>query len=87
MPSGDHSHPKTGSLHFVCSAWKMAVLEAKSTPVRFHPPKQGPGLRAGRGWGLRQPEFPLPGLMLNLEGGPPRPCAHQSTGSKSPGAR
>ncbi|KFP12437.1 Pleckstrin homology domain-containing family B member 1, partial [Egretta garzetta] len=22
-------------------AWKMAVLEAKSTPVRFHPPKQG----------------------------------------------
>ncbi|NWU55770.1 PKHB1 protein, partial [Dromas ardeola] len=22
-------------------AWKMAVLEAKSTPVRLHPPKQG----------------------------------------------
>ncbi|NXW85910.1 PKHB1 protein, partial [Alopecoenas beccarii] len=22
-------------------AWKMAVLEAKSTPVRFHPPKKG----------------------------------------------
>ncbi|NXD73392.1 PKHB1 protein, partial [Eolophus roseicapillus] len=32
-------------------AWKMAVLEAKSTPVRLHPPQQQPpsqpGLRAG----------------------------------------
>ncbi|NXV52292.1 PKHB1 protein, partial [Uria aalge] len=32
-------------------AWKMAVLEAKSTPVRLHPPKTGApsrhGLRAG----------------------------------------
>ncbi|NWH70242.1 PKHB1 protein, partial [Piaya cayana] len=24
-------------------AWKMAVLEAKSTPVRLHPPKEGRG--------------------------------------------
>ncbi|NXE84167.1 PKHB1 protein, partial [Cochlearius cochlearius] len=52
-------------------AWKMAVLEAKSTPVRFHPLKQGPGLREGRGWGLHQPEFPPPGRMLS-SGWPPR---------------
>ncbi|NXV87520.1 PKHB1 protein, partial [Calonectris borealis] len=30
-------------------AWKMAVLEAKSTPVRLHPPKEGHGLQAGAG--------------------------------------
>ncbi|NXT43257.1 PKHB1 protein, partial [Pelecanoides urinatrix] len=30
-------------------AWKMAVLEAKSTPVRLHPPKEGHGLQAGVG--------------------------------------
>lgn len=50
QPHGDNSHPKTGSLCFVCSAWKMAVLEAKSTPVRLHPPKQGhhPGTGLGQ---------------------------------------
>ncbi|NWZ59765.1 PKHB1 protein, partial [Haliaeetus albicilla] len=34
-------------------AWKMAVLEAKSTPVRLHPPKQGctiPARPSGRAW-------------------------------------
>ncbi|NXW72137.1 PKHB1 protein, partial [Hirundo rustica] len=44
-------------------AWKMAVLEAKSTPVRLHPPEQGHhpwhgiwdprfglGEKVGRGW-------------------------------------
>ncbi|KFO80263.1 Pleckstrin homology domain-containing family B member 1 [Cuculus canorus] len=30
-------------------AWKMAVLEAKSTPVRLHPPTEG--LRASTGFG------------------------------------
>ncbi|NXF54381.1 PKHB1 protein, partial [Oceanites oceanicus] len=30
-------------------AWKIAVLEAKSTPVRLHPLKEGHGLRAGDG--------------------------------------
>ncbi|NXS64513.1 PKHB1 protein, partial [Brachypteracias leptosomus] len=29
-------------------AWKMAVLEAKSTPVRLHPPKEG---HQAQGWG------------------------------------
>ncbi|NXI55788.1 PKHB1 protein, partial [Chloroceryle aenea] len=51
-------------------AWKMAVLEAKSTPVRLHPPRRGtstqPGLQAGgchqgvpRGWcvPLRLPQL------------------------------
>ncbi|NXQ59671.1 PKHB1 protein, partial [Anthoscopus minutus] len=39
-------------------AWKMAVLEAKSTPVRLHPAEQGhrskvlgvTGKKVGRGW-------------------------------------
>ncbi|KAF1459686.1 Pleckstrin homology domain-containing family B member 1, partial [Spheniscus demersus] len=46
-------------------AWKMAVLEAKSTPVRLHPPKRGApsrhGLRAGVGGGYTNPSTPHPG--------------------------
>ncbi|NXF41494.1 PKHB1 protein, partial [Nyctibius bracteatus] len=44
-------------------AWKMAVLEAKATPVRLRPPKEGHrhhvGLQAGVGGGDTNP-CPLP---------------------------
>ncbi|KAF1582810.1 UNVERIFIED_CONTAM: Pleckstrin homology domain-containing family B member 1, partial [Eudyptes pachyrhynchus] len=44
-------------------AWKMAVLEAKSTPVRLHPPKRRApfrhGLRAGVGGAHPPPPFCL----------------------------
>ncbi|NXP39245.1 PKHB1 protein, partial [Leiothrix lutea] len=49
---------KNECLCFVCSAWKMAVLESKSTPVRLCPPEQGhrskvpgaTGKKVGGGW-------------------------------------
>ncbi|KAF1421012.1 Pleckstrin homology domain-containing family B member 2, partial [Spheniscus magellanicus] len=51
-------------------AWKMAVLEAKSTPVRLHPPKRGApsrhGLRAGVGGGYTNPSTPHPGADAEL---------------------
>ncbi|NWT20396.1 PKHB1 protein, partial [Vireo altiloquus] len=56
-------------------AWKMAVLEAKSTPVRLRPPKRGhhPGTGFGiQEWGrgrLPQPQS-LAGLTLSLGGLP-----------------
>ncbi|NXN78655.1 PKHB1 protein, partial [Bombycilla garrulus] len=56
-------------------AWKMAVLEAKSTPVRLRPPGQGHQLGAGFGIedlgfreGFTQP-CSLPGLTLSLAPG------------------
>lgn len=88
------AHPKTGSLCFVCSAWKMAVLEAKSTPVRLHPPKRGAssrhGLRAGVGGGYTNPSTPHPGADAELGVAPraPAPIGRpRGTGSKAPGAR
>ncbi|NXX08435.1 PKHB1 protein, partial [Larus smithsonianus] len=39
-------------------AWKMAVLEAKSTPVRLHPPKRGH--RPGTGFGQAVSPSPSP---------------------------
>ncbi|KFQ92563.1 Pleckstrin homology domain-containing family B member 1, partial [Nipponia nippon] len=51
-------------------AWKMAVLEAKSTPVRLHPPKAGHGLRAGADAELGvAPRAPAPIGRLGARGG------------------
>ncbi|KAM9602189.1 pleckstrin homology domain-containing family B member 1 isoform 1-T8 [Morphnus guianensis] len=64
-------------------AWKMAVLEAKSTPVRLHPPKQGctiPARASGRAW---VEVTPTQGLMLS-SGWPPKTLRPLS---KAPGAR
>ncbi|NXH71937.1 PKHB1 protein, partial [Hydrobates tethys] len=43
-------------------AWKMAVLEAKSTPVRLHPQKRGTGTGVGQGGARRtvSPRQPPP---------------------------
>ncbi|NWW24337.1 PKHB1 protein, partial [Falcunculus frontatus] len=70
-------------------AWKMAVLEAKSTPVRLHPPEQGhhPGMGFGiqdSGRGRLPQPCSFPGLTLSL-GGLPK-THYAASGSKVPGA-
>lgn len=83
FPPPPPAHLKTESLFFVCSAWKMAVLEAKSTPVRLHPPKQGctvPAQASGRAWVEVTPTL---GLMLS-SWWPPKTLRPLS---KAPGAR
>ncbi|NWV30159.1 PKHB1 protein, partial [Origma solitaria] len=66
-------------------AWKMAVLEAKSTPVRLPLPEQEhhPGMRFGiwAGGGYPKP-WSLP---LSLGRLPNTHCAAKGTGSKVPG--
>ncbi|NWW30922.1 PKHB1 protein, partial [Panurus biarmicus] len=72
-------------------AWKMAVLEAKSTPVRLRPPEQGhhPGTGFGSqdlGWERLPQPCSSPGLTLSLGGSPTPTVQPQGTGSKVPGA-
>ncbi|NXB01169.1 PKHB1 protein, partial [Cnemophilus loriae] len=70
-------------------AWKMAVLESKSTPVRLRPPEQGH--HPGTGFGIQdlgrgrlpQPQS-FPGLTLSLGGAPQHPlCSLRAQGVKS----
>jgi len=68
-PPSSPVHPKTEPLRFVRRAWKMAVLEAKATPVRLRP-----GLRAGVGGGDTNPSVPRG--RGRARGGPPRPRSH-----------
>ncbi|NXQ38693.1 PKHB1 protein, partial [Catharus fuscescens] len=61
-------------------AWKMAVLEAKSTPVRLCPPEQGH--HPGTGFGMQ--DLGRERLPQPCSGGAPQ--QPQDTGSKGPGA-
>ncbi|NWY67680.1 PKHB1 protein, partial [Erithacus rubecula] len=65
-------------------AWKMAVLEAKSTPVRLCPPEQGHHPGTGFGHGEVTPTLLLP-RALSLGGSLTATVQPQGTGSKGPG--
>ncbi|NWV38143.1 PKHB1 protein, partial [Grantiella picta] len=66
-------------------AWKMAVLEAKSTPVRLRPPEQGH--HPGTGFGIwAGGAYPNPGLTLSLGKSTTPTVQPQGTGSKVPAA-
>lgn len=70
----------------------MAVLEAKSTPVRLCPPEQGH--HPGTGFGIqdlgrgRLPQpWSFPGLTLSLGGLPNTQCAASGPREESPWSR